>query len=83
MFNSSYKEIYYSEDFPSLKIGILNWYNSTIKFEGTNKEELFGFAIRIIDTWRDFNYEECSILSHSGSTPHNVITPVLRKENGK
>ena len=83
MFNSSYKEIYYSKEFPSLKIGILNWYNSTIKFEGTNKEELFGFAKRIIDTWRDFNYEECSILSHSGSTPHNVITPVLRKENGK
>ena len=83
MFNSSYKEIYYSKEFPSLKIGILNWYNSTIKFEGTNKEELFGFAKRIIDTWNNFDYEECSILSHSGSTPHNVITPVLRKENGK
>ena len=35
------------------------------------------------DRIKDFDYEECSILSHSGSTPHNVITPVLRKENGK
>ncbi len=82
MFNSTYKELYRSKEFPSLKIGILNWYNSAIKFEGSNKEELFKFAKKVIGCWSNFDYEKCNILSHSGTTPHNVITPVLRKENG-
>ncbi len=74
---------YTSSKFPGLKIGILNWYNSALQCEGKDRKEIAAFAASVIDAWRNYDCPECSILSHTGDTPHNTLSPICRKEGKK
>lgn len=68
-----------SEKYPSLRIGILDWYNSAIRIEGEDRTQVSALAAEIIEKWTDFSCEECNILSHTGQTRHNTVSPICRK----
>lgn len=74
---------YTSKKFPGLKIGILDWYNSAVQCEGKDRKEVAAFAASVIDAWKNYDCPECSILSHTGDTPHNTLSPICRKVGKK
>lgn len=79
MHKAGYAKYYRSAQFADLTIGILDWYNSAIRFEGKNREEVEAFAVKAIAAWRDFSCPECDILCRTGETQHNAVSPILRK----
>lgn len=71
-----------SENYSS-KLYLLDWYNSTFLIEGENKEEIVQIATKILNKWRNYDDLDNNILSHSGGTIHNTITPCVKKEGEK
>lgn len=69
---------YCSDAFPTLRIGILDWYNSAVQCEGHDRAAVEAFAKTVIETWRTYDDPACEILSHTGDTPHNTVSPILR-----
>ena len=74
---------YKSEEFPHLTLGILDWYNSAVRFEGSEREKIEKCAAKIIKAWENFDCPSCNILSHTGETLHNTCSPIVRKEGEK
>lgn len=72
-------QVWSSPDFPTLRIGILDWYNSAVQCEGADRAAVEAFACRLIETWRNYDDPTCEILSHTGETPHNTVSPIVRK----
>lgn len=73
-------EEYVSEKYPGLRIGILDWYNSAVQCEGKSREDIAAFASEVIEAWKNFDCPACDILSRTGDTPHNSVSPICRKE---
>lgn len=74
---------YVSRNFPDLKIGILDWYNSALQCEGKDRKEVAAFAKQVIEAWKNYDCPACNLLSHTGDTPHNTLSPICRKEGKK
>ena len=70
--------VYHSAAFPTLRIGILDWYNSAVQCEGRDRAAVEAFAKKVIGSWRDYDDPACDIISHTGDTPHNTVSPILR-----
>ena len=70
----------HSDEYPGLKIGILDWYNSGIRIEGKDRKELAAFVSGAIEKWKQFSCPECNILAYTGDTPHNAVSPICVKE---
>lgn len=66
-----------------ITVGRVKWPMSVIRLTGDNKEKLINLAEHILDTWRSYSDESVDILSHTGDEPHNTITPIARKRDGK
>lgn len=81
MHHAKIKYLFTNNEFNDLKIGILDWYSSAIQIEGTNKEKIISLAQRIINTWEHYDDIDNEIIFKTNNTPHNTITPILRKEN--
>ena len=79
MHRAKVKKQYKSAQFPRLSIGILDWYNSALRFEGKSRADVEAFAGKVIEAWKTFDCPACNILSHTGETPHNACSPICRK----
>ena len=71
---------YRSGRFPGLRVGILNWYNSAVQCEGTDRGQVEAFAAQVIGAWSGYDCPACDVFSHTGDTPHNAVTPICRKQ---
>lgn len=71
------------EDYPNVTAGILNWPMSVIRLSGSDVEELVAAADHILTAWRGYSDEKAFIFSETDGVPHNTITPIARKKNGK
>ena len=80
MFIRPVRKAFTSSEFPSVKIGILDWYNSVIKLEGTNREDIEDVAQQILHAWREYTDESVGIYAHTNA-PHNTITPIATIED--
>lgn len=72
------KEIKF-EGFDDITAGIVKWPMSTIRLQSVNREGLVSLADKILNKWRNYTDEEAFIFSHTGTTPHNTITPIARR----
>ncbi|MBE7061630.1 MAG: UDP-glucose--hexose-1-phosphate uridylyltransferase [Clostridiales bacterium] len=79
MHNSKIKTEYYSERYPSVRIGILDWYNSVIRLNSADRSALQSFATEIISAWEGYTDEQNGIYSNTNGVPHNSLSPVCRK----
>lgn len=61
-----------------IEIELLYWPLSTIRLKSTNKEALISLAEHIRTTWLTYSNQALNIVSNSGVTPHNAITPIAR-----
>ncbi len=71
------------KDYPNVTAGILNWPMSVIRLSGSDVEELVAAADHILTAWRGYSDEKAFIFSETDGVPHNTITPIARKKNGK
>ena len=69
-----------SDDNPGVSAALLDWPMSTIQLSGTDEQTLIAEASRILDAWRGYSDAQCGIFAETDGTPHNTITPILRKE---
>lgn len=66
-----------------LQAAILDWPMSAITLTGTDECLLINEAERILNAWRVWSDPACDIYADSDGTPHNTITPILRKVDGE
>lgn len=77
------EKTYSINEYSNIEIGKVKWPMSVIRISGDNKNELVNLADHILTVWRNYSDESVDILSHTGDEPHNTITPIGRKRNGK
>lgn len=58
---------------------ILDWPMSALQLSSANEQLLIDEAERILNAWRTYSDPSCNILAETNGTPHNTITPILRK----
>ena len=58
---------------------ILDWPMSAVQLSGSNKQALIEEADRILSAWRAWSDPDCDVYAETDGTPHNTITPILRK----
>lgn len=69
--------------FENVKAGIVDWPLSVIRLDSDNREELLSLADRILGAWRKYTDESAFVFSETDGVPHNTITPIARRRNGK
>lgn len=70
------------DQYPDLKIEVLNWPLSTIRVISNNDEQMIQFACDTLNKWINYTNEKLDIIAYSNKTRHNTITPIVRKKNG-
>lgn len=61
---------------------VLDWPMSTVQLIGSDPALLINEADRILNAWRGWSDPACGIFAETDGTPHNTITPILRKADG-
>ena len=61
---------------------ILDWPMSTVQLSGQDDRALVDEAERILTAWRGWSDPDSGIYAETDGTPHNTITPILRKTEG-
>lgn len=62
---------------------ILDWPMSAVQLSGKSEEALIDEAERILNAWRVWSDPSCDVYAETDGTPHNTITPILRKVEDK
>ncbi len=66
-----------------VEAGIVKWPMSVIRIRSTQTERLVDLADCILQAWRGYTDESAFIYAETEGEPHNTITPIARKKNGK
>ena len=69
--------------YEDVECGIVKWPMSVIRLTGENSENIKSLACHILDKWRNYTDEEAFIFAETNGEPHNTITPIASKKNGK
>ncbi len=69
--------------FEDVEAGIVKWPMSVIRISSESTERLIELADRILAAWRGYTDEAAFIYAETDGEPHNTITPIARKRNGK
>jgi UDPglucose--hexose-1-phosphate uridylyltransferase len=72
-----------SDGFDDVEAGIVKWPMSVIRLRCDDTERLIELADKILVKWRGYSDEDSFIFAETDGTPHNTITPIARKSNGK
>ncbi|HIW32857.1 MAG TPA: UDP-glucose--hexose-1-phosphate uridylyltransferase [Candidatus Paenibacillus intestinavium] len=72
-----------SEQYPSVKLGTVQWPMSVIRLQSSSKEEVKQLAASILDQWKAYSDVSVDIYAFTEEedgklTPHNTITPIAR-----
>ena len=63
--------------------GIVKWPMTVIRLAGEDTDRIVDLADKILVAWRGYTDEEAFIFAETDGTPHNTITPIARKRDGK
>lgn len=63
----------------AVKAAILDWPMSAVQLSGTDEAALIDEAERVLSAWRAWSDPACDVYTETNGTPHNTITPILRK----
>ena len=76
------KEISF-KGYEDIDAGIVKWPMSVIRIAGTDKAKLTELANKILLAWRGYTDEAAFVFAETDGTPHNTITPIARRRDGK
>ncbi len=77
------EEQYRMKGFEDVEAGIVKWPMSVIRLRAEETERLVDLATKILDAWRGYTDEAAFVFAETDGEPHNTITPIARKANGK
>lgn len=80
MFTRPVRKAFSAENYPSVNIGILDWYNSVIKLSGRVRKDIEAVAAQILEKWRRYSDVSVGVIAETNA-PHNTITPIATKED--
>ena len=69
--------------FEDVETGIVKWPMSVVRISSENTERLIELADKILTAWRGYTDESAFIFAETDGEPHNTITPIARKREGK
>ena len=69
--------------YEDVEMGIVKWPMSVIRISHEDKTRLVDLADKILQKWRSYTDEDAFIFAQTNGEPHNTITPIARKRNGK
>ena len=82
MFDADVLKTYSLAKYPNTEVEYINWPLDTIRIKGKDKNELTNLADKILKKWINYSRKEIEIISHTGETRHNTITPIVRNNKG-
>jgi UDPglucose--hexose-1-phosphate uridylyltransferase len=68
------------KNYEDIQVERIKWPMSVIRLRGKSKKELIELVDKIFVNWKNYSDEKCDILAFSNNTPHNTITPIVRKK---
>ena len=68
-----------SAEYPDVKVGIVDWYNSVVRVQTADRKKAVALVGKIVEAWKQYSDEENDILAFTGETPHNASSPIVRK----
>lgn len=71
------------QGFTDVEAGVVNWPMSVIRISHEEPDRLVALADLILEKWRGYTDEAAFIFAETDGEPHNTITPIARKRNGK
>lgn len=69
--------------FPQVESSVIEWPLSVIRLEGADRSELLDAACHVLEVWRGWSDGEAGVVAFTGEIPHNTITPICRKVEGR
>ena len=69
--------------YEDVSAGIVKWPMTVIRLSGEDTDRIVDLADKILVAWRGYTDEEAFIFAETDGTPHNTITPIARKRDGK
>ena len=69
--------------FADVEAGIVRWPMSVLRLRCDDDGRLVDLAEKILTAWRGYTDEEAFIFARTNGEPHNTITPIARKREGK
>jgi UDPglucose--hexose-1-phosphate uridylyltransferase len=68
---------------PGVRVSLVAWPMTTLRLTGSRADEICGLAERVLDAWRVYSDAEAGVLASTEETPHNTVTPILRRAEGE
>lgn len=79
MFSAGYRSIWFDDG--ELKLGLLDWYASVVRFESADRDLIERTAADVISVWESFSDVRTGILARTDEQ-HNGVAIVVRRKNG-
>lgn len=71
------------DGYEDVEAGIVKWPMSVIRLRCEDTDRLIELADKILLRWRGYTDESAFVYAETDGTPHNTITPIARKADGK
>ncbi|MDD3346106.1 UDP-glucose--hexose-1-phosphate uridylyltransferase [Oscillibacter sp.] len=69
--------------FTDVEAGIVQWPMSVLRLRCEDDERLVDLAEKVLNRWRNYTDPAAIIFAETDGEPHNTITPIARKRDGK
>lgn len=80
IFEADYLYEFTKDNYPNVKVGILNWYNSVIRLRSSSRVDLEKSATELILSWQKYDDLNNGIISFD-TVLHNSVTAICRYDN--
>ncbi|MFU8792960.1 MAG: galactose-1-phosphate uridylyltransferase [Acholeplasmataceae bacterium] len=78
--NAKDSHVFETDDDEIIHVSILHWPLSTLRLKSMSSKMLKHYANHFIALWKSYSDQTCEINAFTGDTPHNTVTPILRKK---
>ena len=83
MAKAPYESKFTVPGYEDVEAGIVHWPLSVIRLRGEDDGRIIDLADHILQAWRGYTDEAAFIFAETDGEPHNTITPIARKRDGK
>ncbi len=83
MAKAPYESKFTVPGYEDVEAGIVHWPLSVIRLRGEDDERVIDLADHILQAWRGYTDEDAFVFAETDGEPHNTITPIARKRDGK
>ena len=83
MAKAPYESKFTVPGYEDVEAGIVHWPLSVIRLRCEDDERIIDLADHILNAWRGYTDEAAFIFAETDGEPHNTITPIARKRDGK